>query len=306
MAKFCTRCGSPMGENGKCAKCESKTQPKTQPKKKSENNNNTQKKQPDKKGKQDTKIDKILTLSIRITAAVLAVVVIATATVGALVYFDVMNIGFVNDMFVTTGMKDVVLSDPAKAPAETPVETTTVPPSATPQTTPDVSTPYQVTPIDADAYFQKYATVSATINVADSQTVRSESDVRDLFNNKGFNNISITTQYELDGTYVEEYEISTYSSKQHPMYQAIYESSAGIVWSFTEVNGTITANPISYNIDKDVPVIFSETGNITTYDSFTGKFYVCVPRSNLMTIKTFQSIDFSLIDTLTAEGIDNL
>ncbi len=303
MSKFCTRCGAPTDANGKCTKCEElKTSHET-------SKNKIQK--PDKsnnKNKKPTKADKTLTLSIRITASVLAVLTVAALTIGALVYFDVINIGFINDMFVSSGMKDVVLTTPEKATNPNQAETTTnsqqtAPPSSTP---PDTSTPYQVTPIDADAYYQKYMTVSATTNVADSQTVRTESDVCDLFYGKGFNNISITTEYEIDGTYVDAYEISTYSSTPHPIYQATYISSAGVVWSFTEVNGTLIANPVSYNAGKDVPVIFSETGSMTTYDSKTNKFYTGVPKSDLAVLKTIASIDFATIDTLTNEGIDNL
>lgn len=305
MSNHCNRCGSPKDKNGKCTKCEKTS---FQEKATATNKNNI-KTSGKKKKKTQTKADKALTLSIRITAAVLSAVVVAVITIGTLVYFNVINIGFVNDMFVTTGMKDVVVLQPETPAGANQAETPTQVPTTTPTPSkplPDTSTPYQVTPIDVDAYYQTYTNISQTINVADSQTVRSESDVSDLFYNKGFDNISITTEYEIDGTYIDAYEISSYSSTQHPIYQAIYISSAGVLWSFTEINGTLIANPISYNAEKDVPVVFSETGTMTGYDSETNKFYVFTPKSNFAILKTMSSIDFATIDTLTNEGIDNL
>lgn len=167
---------------------------------------------------------------------------------------------------------------------------------------------YQVTPPDADEYFEATSEVLSIINVAESHDVQSEKDVKDSFESRGFVDCTITYDYNMDGVYQGEIEISEDSSEVHPMYQTYYVTATGNVWVIFAVNGHFVANPLSYNAQSSLtaPVMISENNNMMSYDSTKNKFYEIIPYDSETILKKVERIDAETIEELTNEVIDEL
>ena len=171
-----------------------------------------------------------------------------------------------------------------------------------------VPSSYEVTPPDADAYFQNNATIIAELDINDSNQVRTEAETYNNFADRGFTKNPITTEYAMDGKYYKPTDISSYSSSKHPVYQTQYITANGDVWIIIEINGVIMANPLSYNAESnlDVMVVLSESATVTSYDSTTNKFYETIPNKTELIVKTVSRIDAETLDNLTFGGIDAL
>ena len=78
MEKFCTKCGSPLNQRGKCPKCDAFIPPNFK-----------------KKAKK----------TLIITIIVLSVYTVALAIVFMLVYFDKIDIPYINNEFISMGIK---------------------------------------------------------------------------------------------------------------------------------------------------------------------------------------------------------
>ncbi|MBE7024613.1 MAG: zinc ribbon domain-containing protein [Ruminococcaceae bacterium] len=270
MAKFCEKCGKPLGDAATCPHCDRKRT----------------------KGK-GKRIVTILLLVLSIYTALLI-------TGGVLVYFDKISIPFLNDIFLYMGIKDETA---APLPA-TEVSEETAEPTQTPENT--LADPYKVTPPDVNELFAQTATVLETIPARDSSTVQAETAAYKNLTDRGFSGDGVTTMYDMDGVYSEQYRISSSSSERHPMYQTAYQSAEGIYWEIYEINGAVFANPVSYNLERgeEVPVILSESESIVSYDSTTNSFYVIIPKT--LSVKTVEKIDAQSLDMLTKGAIDAL
>ena len=171
-----------------------------------------------------------------------------------------------------------------------------------------VPSSYEIAPPDADAYFKNNATAIAEFDINDSNEVRTETETYNNFVDRGFTENPITTEYAMDGKYYEATEISDSSTSKHPIYQTYYVSANGDIWTILEINGTIIANPLSYNDQSglDVSVVISESTTITSYDSTTNKFYETIPNASALIVKTVSRIDAETLESLTFGGIDAL
>lgn len=298
MASFCKNCGSALSKDGKCTSCGSAVEtPDTKKNKKVK--------------KTKSKADKGLTAVIRILIVILVLVIAGGLTVGGLVYFNVINIPVLNDMFVAYGMKDAVVPESQKGDpvaTEPEPEPATTDETETPTEPVEVTTapPYEVTPPNADEYFSENTTVSSQFAAADAKGIHTEKDAYKNLSDRGFTQYAIMAEYDMNGTYTEAYEISKYSSTPHPMYQTYYTTKTGDLWMILEINGVVMANPLSFNQYADMPLVISETGNITSYDSTLNKFYVNVPHEDVMLVKKIEKINTETLEKLTAEEIAKL
>lgn len=229
-------------------------------------------------------------------AAALSVVLLASVVVGLLAYWDIVNIGFVDDILVAMCLKDPEYQPPAAADKPQQEE----PEKPEEDQGPDLSTPYSVEAPDADAYYQNYATVHEQLPAQQSTAVREGSAVCGDFADRGFTEYPVTTQYDMDGTYGQEQSVSRYSSAKHPMYQTYYISTDGDIWLIYEINGQLCANPLSYNMELESgpQMMVSETGTLTTYDSTLNKFYVVTPKEDLIKITQVTRIDAETLEGL--------
>lgn len=167
---------------------------------------------------------------------------------------------------------------------------------------------YHVAPRDADAYFSSNATVISVVNAKDSKEVLSEAETHALLTGRGFTTFPITYEYSMKGSYSEATEVQSSSSKKHPSYQTYHITQAGDVWTIFVVNGSVMANPASYNMQTEQPVqvILSETDTITSYNGTANKFYETIPNASALVVKTVERIDIQTLEQLTYGAIDAL
>lgn len=289
MAKFCGNCGSPLDDNGKCPKCDKKQSKKEiKAEKKTEKKKNKSKK-------------------VAIIVIVLAAIVFGVGAICLLVYSNKINIPYINDVFISMGLKD----EDSKSDTVTENESNKNSDNENLAVTDDdvdLSSNYEVPEFDAEKYFKENTTLKSSFDAGSSQNIHTEDEAYDSFVERGFTDSPITYEYTMDGTYSDACEISEYSSTQHPMYQTYYIASNGDVWMIIEVNGSFFAMPLSYNfVDTTKPqMIISETDTITSYDSTANKFYINVPDKSQTVIKTVTRIDDKTLEKLNSEEIDKL
>lgn len=157
---------------------------------------------------------------------------------------------------------------------------------------------YEVPAADANSYFDGISSVISKTDAFTSPNVRSESQVYDDFFQRGFKE-DITTEYQMNGDLDEKRTISRYSSLTHPVYQTYYTTKNKDLWLIVEINGTVMATPVTYNLslDSGMSLMLSETDTMTTYDSTSNQFYVIRPNADEITLKT--------VGTINAETLEN-
>lgn len=159
---------------------------------------------------------------------------------------------------------------------------------------------------DARETLGSVGTIVSETSFADSRAAQTEAEAYRDLTGRGFTQATITTSYDANGVYTEEKEISRSSNERHPAYQTFYVTADGTIWSILSVNGTINANPVSYNTGEYWPVmhLLSETGSCVQYDSVYGSFLEVVPDPSEVRVKTVSRIDAALLETMTAEEVD--
>lgn len=167
---------------------------------------------------------------------------------------------------------------------------------------------FHVDIVDADAYYEQNSTVISVVEASSSDEVQTEKEIVGDLENRGFSQVPVYTNYDMDGTFREETEIGDSSSDKHPKYQAYYVTENEEVWTLIWINGKIMANPVSYNMQSTLPaqLVISETETINGYDNHTGKFYETIPNDSALIVKVVDSIDKDLLERLTIEEIDKL
>ncbi|MBE7049419.1 MAG: hypothetical protein E7394_01435 [Ruminococcaceae bacterium] len=295
MSNFCPKCGKALDIYGKCPSCEKMpTPPFKKVRERKPINPEKAKFIPQKNGKKNR--------FVIWTITVLSVITIIVSALCTATFFDILDIPFINDIYIGMDLKDVkteqVKTNSVKKTQKKKKPQTETEPQLSDE---ERKQKYKVTPPDADEYFQKNATVNMELGALTSETAFTESDVCRLLEERGFENISVTTNYTMYGEYTDEVQISRYSSDAHPMYQAFYTAADGDVWMILIVNDAIMANPISYNTDhaSNVPIFVSETDTLTSYDSTLNKFYISVPKRNIAVVKTVDIIDAETLNNLT-------
>lgn len=163
------------------------------------------------------------------------------------------------------------------------------------------------TPVATD-YYENNAELIKTIDAEKSDDVLAEKDVKSLLENKGFGENPISYDYSISGNRVDDTNIEDDSTDEHPMYQTLYMSRNGEVWAIYAINGSIFANPISFNLESDLKaqLLVSESETLTSYDDATNQFYVTKPHSSEVIVHKVSKIDSETLDRLTIQEICNL
>lgn len=165
---------------------------------------------------------------------------------------------------------------------------------------------YEVTPPDADSYYQTNSTVISEVDAADSDDVLTEAETCDTLTDRGFTQFPITSSYSMDGEYYDSEDILDNAATKHPMYETYYAAANGNIWTIFMINGVTMANPVSYNLQSGlgVQVIISESETVISYDSTTNKFFETVPDPSALIVVTIDRIDAKSLEALTIEEID--
>ena len=165
-----------------------------------------------------------------------------------------------------------------------------------------------IAPINAEEYLSEIGNINSSYDVSTSEYLLTESSVIDLLTNRGFSNLTIETNYSVDGQYYDSIEISEESTETHPIYETYYISESGFVWGLSIVGDKIYANPYTYNLQDEIEVliIISETEYFTSYDSATNKYYEVIPNDTSINLKVVAEINADLLESLTMEEINKL
>ena len=214
----------------------------------------------------------------------LILVILAIASVEALVYFEVIEMPSLEEMKEWLDVKELIskITD-SKENEEYTVET-----------------------IDAEEYFSSNGEIVSEINVSDAEDTDTEADAYDHFREKGFTEYSVTKEYSMDGDYADATDINADSDEKHPVYTTYYHSSADEFWTIVSINGQVTANPVSYNLQSElgVPVLISDSETIISYDNAANKFYETIPSEGTLKLIVVDQIDAATLDDLTIGEID--
>ena len=298
--KYCTKCGSKLDDaTGLCPKCD-KQPTKKELKAKQKIRRKSEKKAAKKeKWRRLPFTQKIKKIFLRILIAALIIAVVGGGVTGVLVYYDVIEVRVVSDMFKFFGLK--------KAKPET--ETKEVSEAKATDEPDDASYgQYTVKHPDADKYYQNNSDVLSTDKASESGTMMTEKEVYELMEKRGFKDFTVTTSYTANGEFIESKEISKSSSEKHPMYEAVYSFESGEIWSITIVNNSITAYPLRYNYqhNTNTKVMLAENDYMVSYDSKADKFYKTVPHNDILILKKIGQINESTLRGLDFGEIDKL
>lgn len=166
---------------------------------------------------------------------------------------------------------------------------------------------YEVPRVDADAYYQEHATVIEKIPAEQSEEVLTESQAIQLFQDRGFVQEPIQTEYSMDGEYQEATDVSEGDTK-HPKYFCHYITENGEYWTIVMLDGQIMATPVSYNLQsqRKATVVIAEDTVVTAYDSTTNTFFKIIPKETMMLVIKVDRVDAETLEQLTFEEIDGL
>lgn len=233
---------------------------------------------------------------IKFFVILLVIALLIGSIVATLVYFDIVDIPIINDILVAVNVKNY---------EETDFNQSTDGDDLTEGN--DLKETSEVNNIDADSYYSDNSEIVSEVSAKDSDNVTTESQTISLFDDRGFNESSIKTEYSMDGEYSEPSEISD-SSEKHPIYQSVYLTDNGDVWNIFVINGKVMANPVSYNLQSklETQLIISESKSVTSYDSDTNKFFETIPDESSLIVKKVDKINSVTLEKLTIEEIDKL
>ena len=196
-------------------------------------------------------------------------------------------------VIVVIGMKDsfvrLLSSDKAEVTKEEPVEVV------------------RSAPENVEEYYKERSTIVDSYKVEKSEHIQSAGQAVENIQGRGFAQYPVTFDYASDGTYVSEQEV-TDTNEQHPIYQTFYFSANEELWTIIVVNGSIIANPVSYNMqsERDVQLIVSESEVITGYDSSKNIFYETIPNESELIVHVVERIDAETLDSLTVDVLGGL
>ena len=117
-----------------------------------------------------------------------------------------------------------------------------------------------ISEVDVKEYYEEKSAILDRYTVQDSSNTQTESQTKKDVIQRGFDQNKITYDYSIDGNYVGNQEAKDIKDK-HPMYQTLYISSMGELWNIIIINGSVIANPVSYNMESELGVqtIISES-----------------------------------------------
>ena len=206
---------------------------------------------------------------------------------------------------VETPLETAVNETPESTESEVP---TSVPSTESPATeTPEVlvELPKPENPSKAEEYYWSQAKVYGETDAKESEDVKTEKTAIEYFTERGFNQYPIEFEYSINGTAGETKNASETSNEKHPMYRTLYMTESGEIWVLYLVNGTIIANPLSFNYQSSLPgpLYFTETGMLTSYDNDSNKYFDIIPLESVAIIKKVQTINAELLNSLTVEEL---
>lgn len=275
MMRYCGNCGGPLDAAGRCPRCNPAAAPTPETR-------NPAKQPKQKQGKKKGK------LAVKLVLIGLAVLLVAFLTLCALQYFGVVNLPFLGKLLGGVGLTRGPEEDhtpPKEYLAEIP---------------------------DADEYYNENGSIVSKTPAKDSPNVHTEAEAAQNMKERGFDQYPVFPVWSMEGEpEPTEYDLGeeepAYSTTlQHPVYRTFYVNQAGEFWTIMEINGTVAAIPVSYNMEsgREEQVIFTETQTLTSYYAESNTFYETVPNGRTATAYRIGRIDAAALDQLTMGEID--
>lgn len=166
----------------------------------------------------------------------------------------------------------------------------------------------QESTLPVDEYYLNNSEKIVSVEVVDETNTLSEAEVFAMLTKRGFVDYPITYSYDMNGKYVGEAMISENSAEKHPMYQMVYETNNGEVWSIYVIGKSIITCPVGYLYENctEIEYLFSETNSITSYDDNLNEFYMTVPKNSIAKLIIVDNIDAETIAKYTYEELDKI
>ena len=159
-----------------------------------------------------------------------------------------------------------------------------------------------------EQYLERTAKIVSKVSVNESANVMTGAEVTGFLGDRGFGNLSVTSDFSMDGEYVDEVEVTSDTAEKYPEYTSFFESESGITWMLDVSNGCITAVPLTYLIGNEVElrIILAESDKIMSYDPESNQFYEVIPDKWEYFVVTVPKIDAETLNNMTSEELDKL
>lgn len=141
----------------------------------------------------------------------------------------------------------------------------------------------------------------------DSDAVQSQAEVRSQLANRGFEDVEISSDYDIDGNYTGG-ELDENASDKRPSYVVNYISADDVIWYMYINDGKYFAVPMAIGgVSPDKEVVLSETDYITRYDG-TANTYSDLSFGQLGDVIAVKvdRIDRETLDSYTGERLESM
>lgn len=134
------------------------------------------------------------------------------------------------------------------------------------------------------------------------KNVLSEKEVIKFLKDRGFTNVEVQYNYNMDGKYLEDITITNPTNTKHPEYHAFYASDTTGLWTITVMQDRISAYAVQKTLELadegklDAPIHLAESKEILSYDSFGNKYYLTIPKKTEMDIRVVKKINKKTLD----------
>lgn len=145
-------------------------------------------------------------------------------------------------------------------------------------------------------------------NAATSDSVPAASDVYKSFEQRGFDNIALSVDFDLDGKYFSPIVLDASADDKYPSYTGVYTSSQNVVWMIYVNDGSYFAAPLgSANGALSKNIILSEADYVTQYDAQTNEFSdFAINQVPDTTVVKVTQVNKASLDSYTLESLEAL
>lgn len=152
-------------------------------------------------------------------------------------------------------------------------------------------------------YFEETAEKIISITpVSEAKKVLSEKEIVKFLKDRGFNDLKVEFDYDMNGNYIKEQTITNPTDTKHPCYNAYYISDTTGVWTIFIAQDKIVAYASQKTLELaeegkiDAQIILSESNDILSYDSLGNKYYLTIPKKTKIDLRVVKKINKQTLD----------
>lgn len=155
-------------------------------------------------------------------------------------------------------------------------------------------------PEEIRAYYESYGEVVGTTPAKKARGLKTEAEALALLRERGFDQFGVSCPFALEGTGQWDTEASEDSKDKHPTYETEYLTEDCTLWRVYLNGERLTATSSAINARAGIPVIYSETERLLSYDAYTESFYEVAPNETSQELRVVDRIDATLLEVVTA------